>query len=143
MLFLRMEYQANIKYKLCVNGFKLFITYIQTTYIYSFINKLIFYLSALLILPYTQQHQRTRVIGSYAVLVGKVAQFGIFGTGVKYNAPGFGVNNVIVQGRLVLRAYVQGYGINIGMYGFGLFYGYACYFAGFNANVNNGMSAAC
>jgi hypothetical protein len=71
-----------------------------------------------------------------------VAEVGVFGAGVKNDAFGFGVEDIIVQGRLVLRAYVQGYGINIGVDGFGLFDGYAGNFAGFYAYVYNAVAAA-
>ena len=66
----------------------------------------------------------------------------VLGAGVKYDAFGVGLYNIIVQALLFLGAYIQGYGINIGMYSFGLLDGYTGNFAGFNAYVNNGVPAA-
>ena len=95
----------------------------------------------LLILPYAQQHQGASFVGFNTGFMGTSAQFGVFGAGVKYNPFWVGVDNIIVQGGLVLRAYVQRYGINIGMDGFGFFDRYAGYLAGFYAYVYYGMSA--
>lgn len=57
-----------------------------------------------LILPNAQQHQGAGIIGFDAILVGEAAEVGVFGAGVKYDAFGLGVDDIIVQGRLVLRA---------------------------------------